>query len=127
MLFISHDLETVRLVSHRVIVLYLGRVAEEGRTADLFEAPAHPYTQTLLSAHLPPDPMVKLARHEVAGEIPSPLDLPRGCFFAGRCPLVLPACTAAPPPPCEVRPGQRATCIRVPHGTNLIAPAEERA
>jgi oligopeptide/dipeptide ABC transporter ATP-binding protein len=126
MLFISHDLETVRLVSHRVIVLYLGRVAEEAATARLFEAPAHPYTQTLLSAHLPPDPFVPLARHEVVGEIPSPVNLPPGCFFAGRCPIALPACDAAPPELLPVEEGHRAACIRVGDGTNLLAPAEER-
>ena len=127
MLFISHDLETVRLVSHRVIVLYLGRVAEEGPAARLFEAPAHPYTQTLLSAHLPPDPFVSLARHEVVGEIPSPVNLPPGCFFAGRCPLALPACGAAPPASLPVGDAHHAACIRIADGTNQIALAEERA
>jgi oligopeptide/dipeptide ABC transporter ATP-binding protein len=127
MLFISHDLETVRLISHRVIVLYLGRVAEEGPTAALFDAPAHPYTQTLLSAHLPPDPTVRLARHHVEGEIPSPVNLPPGCFFAGRCPISKAACNVAPPEPLVVGEGHLAACLRVADGTNLLAPAEERA
>jgi oligopeptide/dipeptide ABC transporter ATP-binding protein len=126
MLFISHDLETVRLVSHRVIVLYLGRIAEEGPAARLFDNPAHPYTQTLLSAHLPPDPGIPLARHEVVGEIPSPVNLPPGCFFAGRCPIALPACSAAAPDPVVLEDGHRAACLRVATGTNLLAPAEER-
>jgi oligopeptide/dipeptide ABC transporter ATP-binding protein len=125
MLFISHDLETVRLVSHRVIVLYLGRVAEEGPSARLFDNPAHPYTQTLLSAHLPPDPAIVLRRHEVVGEIPSPVNLPPGCFFAGRCPLALPACAAAAPQPVTLEQGHRAACIRVTDGTNLLAPVED--
>ena len=127
LLFISHDLETVRLVSHRVIVLYLGRIAEEAPAERLFDNPAHPYTQTLLSAHLPPDPFVPLARHEVSGEIPSPLNLPPGCFFAGRCPIALPACTAAPPPPLPLEEGHRAACLRIADGTNRLAPAEDRA
>ncbi|WP_372621915.1 oligopeptide/dipeptide ABC transporter ATP-binding protein [Falsiroseomonas sp.] len=127
MLFISHDLETVRLVSHRVVVLYLGRIAEEGPTPRLFEAPAHPYTQVLLSANLPPDPSVPLARHEVFGEIPSPVNLPPGCFFAGRCPVALPACSTAPPEPLRVEDGHFAACIRVADGTNILAPAEETA
>ena len=127
MLFISHDLETVRLVSHRVIVLYLGRVAEQGPAARLFGAPAHPYTQTLLSAHLPPDPFVPLTRHEVVGEIPSPVNLPPGCFFAGRCPLMLPACTEAAPPALAVEEGHLAACIRVADGTNQLVRAEEHA
>jgi oligopeptide/dipeptide ABC transporter ATP-binding protein len=124
MLFISHDLETVRLVSHRVIVLYLGRIAEEAPAGRLFARPAHPYTQTLLSAHLPPDPAVPLARHEVIGEIPSPVNLPQGCFFAGRCPIALPACSAGAPPVLPVEPGHGAACLRIADGTNLLAQPE---
>ncbi|WP_137179708.1 ABC transporter ATP-binding protein [Roseomonas sp. AR75] len=124
MLFISHDLETVRLVSHRVIVLYLGRIAEQAAAAQLFASPAHPYTQTLLSAHLPPDPAVPLARHEVVGEIPSPLRLPPGCFFAGRCPIALPACTQATPAMLAVEPGHHAACLRIADGSNLLAQPE---
>jgi oligopeptide/dipeptide ABC transporter ATP-binding protein len=127
MLFISHDLETVRLVSHRVIVLYLGRIVEQAPAPTLFGNPAHPYTQVLLSAHLPPDPAVALRRHEVTGEIPSPVNLPPGCFFAGRCPLALPACSAASPPAIALEAGHSAACIRIPDGTNIIDPVEERA
>jgi oligopeptide/dipeptide ABC transporter ATP-binding protein len=126
MLFISHDLETVQLVCHRVAVLYLGRMVEEAPAAELFARPAHPYTQVLLSAQLPPDPLVRLARHDVTGEIPSPLDLPPGCFFAGRCPIALPACDAGPPPMAETGPDHRAACIRVPGGTNLINASEDQ-
>jgi oligopeptide/dipeptide ABC transporter ATP-binding protein len=124
MLFISHDLETVRLVSHRVIVLYLGRIAEQAPAAGLFAHPAHPYTQTLLSAHLPPDPFVPLARHEVTGEIPSPVNLPPGCFFAGRCPIALPACAGAAPSLLPVGPGHDGACLRMADGTNLLAQPE---
>ncbi len=127
MLFISHDLETVRLVSHRVIVLYLGRIVEQAPAAQLFDTPAHPYTQVLLSAHLPPDPAVRLKRHAITGEIPSPVNLPPGCFFAGRCPLVLPACTAAPPATVMLEDGHGAACIRIADHTNIIDPVEERA
>lgn len=127
MLFISHDLETVRLVSHRVIVLYLGRIVEQAPAATLFDNPAHPYTQVLLSAHLPPDPAMRLRRHEVTGEIPSPINLPPGCFFAGRCPVALPACTAAPPPAIALEAGHSAACLRIADGTNIIDPVEERA
>ncbi|MGG5808627.1 oligopeptide/dipeptide ABC transporter ATP-binding protein [Falsiroseomonas sp. CW058] len=126
MLFISHDLETVRLVSHRVAVLYLGRVAEEAPAEALFAAPAHPYTQVLLSAHLPADPSERMARHEVTGEIPSPLHLPPGCFFAGRCPAAIPACDAASPPLLPVRTHHHAACIRIVDGGNILPePAEE--
>ncbi|NKC29810.1 oligopeptide/dipeptide ABC transporter ATP-binding protein [Falsiroseomonas selenitidurans] len=127
MLFISHDLETVRLVSHRVAVLYLGRIVETGPAAALFETPGHPYTQTLLSAHLPPDPFVALRRHRVQGEIPSPINLPPGCFFAGRCPLALPACNAGPPAMQPLAPGQEAACLRIADRTNRLEPAEDPA
>jgi oligopeptide/dipeptide ABC transporter ATP-binding protein len=127
MLFISHDLETVRLVSHRVIVLYLGRIVEQAPAATLFGNPAHPYTQVLLSAHLPPDPAMRLRRHEVTGEIPSPINLPPGCFFAGRCPVALPACATAPPPAIALEAGHDAACFRIADGTNIIDPVEERA
>jgi oligopeptide/dipeptide ABC transporter ATP-binding protein len=127
MLFISHDLETVRLISHRVAVLYLGRVAEEGTAERLFEAPAHPYTQVLLSANLPPDPEVPLARHEVFGEIPSPLNLPSGCSFAGRCPIAKPECEAGPPALQSVEAAHLAACIRVADGTNRLRSTEDTA
>jgi oligopeptide/dipeptide ABC transporter ATP-binding protein len=125
MLFISHDLETVRLITHRVAVLYLGRVVEQAPTGRLFARPAHPYTQALLSAHLPPDPFVALRRHQLEGEIPSPVNLPAGCFFAGRCPLALPECRAAPPETLPVEDNHSAACLRVVDGTNQLVPAED--
>lgn len=120
MLFISHDLETVRLVSHRVAVLYLGRVVEGAEAEALFGAPAHPYTQVLLSAHLPADPEARVARHEVVGEIPSPLSLPPGCFFAGRCPVAVARCRAETPALEEVAPAHRAACLRIVEGANRL-------
>jgi oligopeptide/dipeptide ABC transporter ATP-binding protein len=126
MLFISHDLETVELVSHRVAVLYLGRVAEEAPAEALFARPAHPYTQVLLSANLPADPAIRMARHHVEGEIPSPLHLPPGCFFAGRCPAAIAACTAAAPTLAAIAPDHHAACIRIADGGNILPkPAEE--
>jgi oligopeptide/dipeptide ABC transporter ATP-binding protein len=127
MLFISHDLETVRLVSHRVIVLYLGRVVEQAPSDALFAHPAHPYTQTLLSAHLPPDPEIALARHAVLGEIPSPVNLPPGCFFAGRCPIARPDCSAAAPALAMLDATHGAACLRVADGTNSLDPVEDPA
>jgi oligopeptide/dipeptide ABC transporter ATP-binding protein len=129
-IFISHDLDTVRLISDRIIVLYLGRVVEEGRVDDVFNNPAHPYTQALLSSHLP---VVKRApghrqRIRLVGEIPSPLRQQTGCSFAGRCPIALPACQAGIPP-MEALPGDghRAACIRIADGTNQIRPVGEAA
>jgi oligopeptide/dipeptide ABC transporter ATP-binding protein len=66
-------------------------------------------------------------RRLVEGEIPSPVNLPPGCFFAGRCPIAKPSCVAAPPEPLVVSDGHLAACLRVADGTNILAPAEERA
>lgn len=82
--------------------------------------PVHPYTQSLLSAHLPADPSVKPSRIRLVGEIPSPIARPPGCPFATRCPLVEPRCQV-PPPLAPAGPGRVAACIRVPDGTNRIA------
>lgn len=92
MLFISHDLETIRAVCDRVVVLYLGCEVEVGPVEAVFSAPAHPYTQALLSAQLHADPTIKTTRQVLQGEIPSPLAAPPGCPFATRCPLHEPAC-----------------------------------
>ncbi len=117
MLFISHDLDTVRLVSHRILVLYLGRVVEAGEAGQVFDRPVHPYTQSLLSAHLPADPDEVLHRHVLSGEVPSAVNLPVGCPFEPRCPLAKPDCRAAPPSMVEVSSAQRAACIRVADGS----------
>ncbi|HET7671020.1 MAG TPA: ABC transporter ATP-binding protein [Burkholderiales bacterium] len=120
-LFISHDLDTVELVTDRVLVLYLGNVVEQGATREIFARPAHPYTQTLLSANLPPDPEAKLARHPVIGETPSPIDLPPGCAFASRCPVAIPACREARPPAMPLGEAHSAACIRIAEGANVLA------
>ena len=119
-LFISHDLETVELVTDRVLVLYLGSVVEQGATPAIFSKPAHPYTQTLLSANLPPDPDARLARHPVIGETPSPIDLPPGCAFASRCPAAIPSCRAAKPPATPLGEAHSAACIRIAEGANVL-------
>jgi oligopeptide/dipeptide ABC transporter ATP-binding protein len=121
MLFISHDLETLELVSDRILVLYLGRLVEQAPTRALFAAPVHPYTQALLSAALPADPALPLARHFLAGEVPSPLDLPPGCAFAGRCPLAMETCRAAQPAGVAMGEGHEAWCLRAGDGTHRIA------
>lgn len=120
-LFISHDLETVELVTDRVVVLYLGNVVEQGPTRQLFARPAHPYTQTLLSANLPPDPDVMLARHAAIGEVPSPINLPPGCAFASRCPAAIPACRGARPPAVPLGGQHAAACIRIADGGNVLS------
>lgn len=121
LLFISHDLDTIELVTDRVLVLYLGSVVEEGPTRDIFADPSHPYTQTLLSAHLPADPDATLARLPALGEIPSPVNLPPGCLFASRCPAALAQCHQGRPVSVPLGSGHAAACIRIADGGNRLA------
>ncbi|NIP85018.1 MAG: oligopeptide ABC transporter ATP-binding protein, partial [Planctomycetales bacterium] len=90
-LFISHDLATVRVLCHRIAVLYLGQVVETGAKEDIFAAPRHPYTRALLASHLYPElenrRVDRPVRETLKGEVPSPVDLPRGCYLYGRCPM----------------------------------------
>lgn len=120
MMFISHDLGTVRLISDRIAVLYLGRVVEEGPTAQLFDSPAHPYTQALLSARLPADPTITVRRHVLEGEIPSPIAVPSGCAFHTRCPVAIDACRRHTPEAVATGPGRSARCLRIADGGNII-------
>jgi len=99
-LFISHDLSTVRFVSHRVAVLYLGAIVEQAEAKALFARPLHPYSVGLLASVLLPDPRLKrTSAITLEGEIPSPIDLPPGCSLAGRCPFVDARCRTTRPPP----------------------------
>ena len=112
-LFISHDLSAVRQISHRVAVLDLGMIVEQGPAAKLFAHPSHPYSVGLLSAVLLPNPTItRESRIKLEGEIPSPIDLPEGCFLASRCPMVEPRCRAAMPPVEEVEPRHLVRCYR---------------
>ncbi|WP_437363851.1 ABC transporter ATP-binding protein [Inquilinus limosus] len=111
MLFISHDLPVVRHLCDRVVVLYLGRVMEEGPVGAIFTAPRHPYTRALLSA-APRLTAGRPQRIRLAGEPPSPHDPPSGCVFRTRCPHALPACAGAVPPLRDAAPGHRFACIR---------------
>ena len=112
MLFVSHDLAVVRRVSHRVCVMYAGRVVESGDVDEIFEHPAHPYTRGLLASI----PTLKTNRQiplrTIEGAVPSPGALPSGCSFAPRCPLCIPACDAAMPSLITVGPDHQARCIR---------------
>ena len=112
-LFIAHDLAVVRHISHRVAVMYLGRVVELAPADQLFANPRHPYTRALLDAAPIPDPVVERARPRtiITGELPSPLKPPSGCVFHPRCPLATAACKTEVPAQRDVAPGHMAACI----------------
>jgi len=102
-LFISHNLALARRISHRLAVMYLGRVVEVVESADLESGLMHPYSQALFAAALVPDPhAARRARQPLAGEPPSPVNLPPGCRFCGRCNYKQEICAATEPPLTEV-------------------------
>ena len=96
-LFITHDLGVVRHLAHRVAVMYLGQIVEEGATERVFSRPAHPYTQGLLAAIPSIDPARRSATAAVRGDVPSPARPPAGCRFHTRCPVVFPRCRVEAP------------------------------
>lgn len=113
-LFISHDLNTVEHISHRVAVMYLGQIVELGTGEQVFRAPLHPYSKALLAAHLTADPTHRRVDRDnpemLAGEIPSPIDLPRGCYLATRCPVAQPSCHTTPQPLLPAADGRLVRC-----------------
>jgi peptide/nickel transport system ATP-binding protein len=110
LLFISHDLAIVEHISHRVAVMYLGRVVELADKRALFARPQHPYTEALLSAVPVPDPMAPSRRIILQGEVPSPIRPPPGCHFHTRCPYAEPRCRRDVPVMRQVAPGHTVAC-----------------
>jgi oligopeptide/dipeptide ABC transporter ATP-binding protein len=110
--FIAHDLAVVRHVSHRISVMYLGRIVEEGPADAVYETPRHPYTEALLSAIPIPEPVRQRARERIvlAGDIPSPAHPPPGCHFHTRCPYVMDVCREVDPPAFTVGDGTKVFC-----------------
>ena len=109
-LFVAHDLSVVKHISDRVAVMYLGRIVELASRDDLFDAPMHPYTVSLLSAVPVPDPRNKSKRIVLSGDVPSPLNPPSGCHFHPRCPKAMDICSREDPPPIQGSGAHEASC-----------------
>ena len=127
-LFISHDLTTVRTICHNVAVMYLGQVVELGTKEQVFQTPSHPYSQALLAAHLFPDlehrRIDRVGGPALAGEIPSPIDLPKGCYLVGRCPAQVPRCAEQRQVLTPLPDGRSVRCWRVSEGNlSVMEPA----
>jgi oligopeptide/dipeptide ABC transporter ATP-binding protein len=112
-LFIAHDLAVVRHISTKVAVMYLGRIVEYASADELFANPLHPYTRALLAAAPVPDPVIERTRPRtiIKGELPSPLNPPKGCVFHPRCPLATEECRKGVPAERELAPGHSVACI----------------
>jgi len=109
-LFISHNLAVVEHISHRVAVMYLGRIVEHTDKVTLFTRPLHPYTEALLNAVPVPDPAIKRDKRVVQGDVPSPQKPPPGCHFHTRCPYAEARCRIDAPALREVEPGHHVAC-----------------
>jgi peptide/nickel transport system ATP-binding protein len=114
-LFIAHDLAVVRHISHRIAIMYAGKIVEIAGRSAVYEKPLHPYTRALLSAVPVPDPRVQRSRQRItyAGEPPNPLDPPPGCRFQSRCPHRTGQCKREAPLLEERSPGHRVACWNV--------------
>lgn len=109
-LLITHDLAVSRHLSHRVAVMYLGRIVEEGGADALYAEPLHPYTKALVSAARPPRPQPDTEEIVLSGEVPDPMHPPPACRFHPRCPFAMRLCSEVEPALQEVAPGRRVAC-----------------
>lgn len=114
MLFVSHNLNVVRYISDRVTVMYLGRIVESGPVDDIFRRPLHPYTRLLMAST--PGADASIVRHYPKGAMPSPIDRPKGCVFAGRCPLATEKCLRRMPNLTTSPSGHAVACFEATFG-----------
>jgi oligopeptide/dipeptide ABC transporter ATP-binding protein len=121
-LFVTHHLLVVKYISHRLAVMYLGKIVELAPTDTLFRAPLHPYTHALLSGIPVPDVAAKSSRIVLSGDVPSPLDPPPGCRFHTRCPCVIERCRTEEPLLTQIDgDGHRVACHRAADVPRLVA------
>jgi oligopeptide/dipeptide ABC transporter ATP-binding protein len=109
-LFVGHDLAAVAHISHRIAVMYLGKIVEVADSLELCQAPLHPYTKALFAASLPSHPDEEREKIVLTGEVPSALNPPSGCHFHPRCPFAMPHCSEQVPELVELAPGHTVAC-----------------
>jgi oligopeptide transport system ATP-binding protein len=121
-LFIAHGLNVIKHISHRVAVMYMGQIVETGGKDAIYADPTHPYTRALLSAVPIPDPAVERSRRRIIlqGDVPSLMNPPAGCRFAGRCPIAIDSCRDATPPLAAVGEDRQVACIRAADAIQLM-------
>jgi oligopeptide/dipeptide ABC transporter ATP-binding protein len=112
-MFISHDLSIVECISHRVAIMYLGKIVELSSTDEIFHNPLHPYSQALIASVPVPDPTERREQVPLTGEVPSPVNPPSGCRFHPRCPLAMDVCRRHEPGLLDVGKGHLVACFAV--------------
>jgi len=110
-LFITHDLAVAKYICDRIAIMYLGKIVELGKAEEVIDNPYHPYTQALIAAVPTPNPKEKIGDIPIRGEVPSPINIPKGCRFHPRCVYAKPACKEREPELIEVEPGHYVACL----------------